>query len=167
MITGGKALIIVGMTGSGKSTLVKKYIAPVARSRLWLHDVNGEYFPDEPEIPIDDFITVAAKLRESVIVFEEATIFFSNRGSNKIMRDILVRKRHRHNCIILVFHSIRSIPVYIFDLCNYVTLFRTNDTEDLVRTKNPLLLNAFEKVKNKKFVYGLPVENFCETIKIN
>ena len=71
----------------------------------------------------------------TAIVFEEATIFFSNRGRSEEVIDLLVRKRHTNNIIILLFHSIRSVPNYIFELIDYIILFKTNDNEKLIHDK--------------------------------
>lgn len=164
---GGKAFIIVGMTGSGKSTLVKNFIKNVDVSRLWINDINGEYFPNRPYISTDKFLQDAIKLKRCVCIFEEATIFFSNRGNIKEMRELLVRKRWTENVIFMIFHSIRTIPHYIYDLCNAVYVFRTNDSRDLVSVKHEILLPAFDKVQNKIFKYGDDVMQYCEIIKLN
>lgn len=166
MIVGGKAFIIVGATGSGKSTLTKRLIAPVDVNRLFVYDVNAEYFPDEILPDIDDFLLQVKGVRESVIVFEEATVFFSNRGSNKMMRKLLVGKRHSHNTIILLFHSIRAIPYYISDLVSYIFVFHTNDEEKIVAEKFPLLLPAYHATHGKKFVWGEPIEKYFKLVTI-
>ena len=167
MRIGGKAFIVVGMTGSGKSTLVKQMIKNVDVSRLWVNDVNGEYFPDRPYIPTDKFLEQTLKLQRCVIVFEEATIFFSNRGNVRDMRELLVRKRWTESVIIMIFHSIRTIPHYIYDLCNGVFVFRTNDARDLVAAKHERLLDAYDKVQNKVFKYPGEPRDFCEYVNLN
>jgi len=166
MLTGGKAIIIVGATGSGKSTFVKELITPVDVNRLHIYDVNREYFPDEPLSDFDQFLITATKLDESVIIFEEATIFFSNRGNDKRMRQLLVGKRHARNIIILLFHSIRAIPYYIFDLVNFVVLFNTNDEEPIVKEKYELLLPAYQATHGKKFVWGQPLKNYYKIVAL-
>lgn len=167
MKLGGKAFIIVGATGSGKSSLIKQLIKDVPLSSLQIYDVNGEYFPSSDLPTMEIFLKRQKSVKKSVIIFEEATIFFSNRGSNREMRELLVRKRHAENVIVLVFHSIRSIPYYIYDLCNLVFVFRTNDSLELVANKHELLLSAYKKAKQKIFVYGKNIMNYCETVKLN
>jgi ABC-type cobalamin/Fe3+-siderophores transport system ATPase subunit len=167
MKKGGIAIIVVGCTGSGKSTLIKSFTKSVDRAKLFINDVNAEYFPDREYISTAQFLEIAQKLNDCVIVFEEATIFFSNRGSNREMRELLVRKRHARNVIFLVFHSIRSIPHYIYDLCNYAFIFRTNDAPELVEKKHEVLFPAWKKAQSKHFVYGRNVFDFCETVKLN
>lgn len=169
MKKGGKAYIIIGCTGSGKSTLVKTLTRPVERARLFINDINAEYFPDRPYVSTKQFLQLAVKLRESVIVFEEATIFFSNRGSNEQMRELLVRKRHAQNVIFLIFHSVRTVPLYIYDLCNAAFVFRTNDAATFVesRFEHPGFYAGWLKAQNKYFKYGKNVFDYCEQIKLN
>jgi molybdopterin-guanine dinucleotide biosynthesis protein len=144
----GIAIIIVGTTGSGKTTISKRLCAEVHETRLLIYDVNGEYYDRiDYELPdMDDFLDEAIKARERLILFEEATVFFSNRGSNAKMRKILVAKRHNENIIVLNFHSIRAIPHYIYDLVNFVIVLKTNDQNDLVLKKHELLYPAFREV---------------------
>lgn len=149
---GGKAVIVVGGTGMGKTTLNKNYLRQVSKECLWLYDVNNEYsefLPPNYLLPkFDSFCDKAACLSNAVIVFEEATIFLSNKGSNRILIDILVRKRHTSNLIFLVFHSLRSVPKYLLDLCNILILLKTNDPEHIVKAfDNDNLLQAYNELK--------------------
>lgn len=161
----GKAILIVGTTGSGKSTVIKRMIHKVHDSRLMVYDVNGEYFEGEPLPDVQDFLEMSLNTTDSVIVFEEGTAFFSNRGRSDKMTKLLVKKRHDRNFIIIVFHSIRFIPHYIFDLINYVFVLQTNDTTELVEKKHAILLSAFNKVMARSpTVY--PRVNM-EIVKIN
>lgn len=147
------AIIIVGATGSGKSTLVKKLTKDVHPSRLRVYDVNAEYYKDRDLPDMKDFLLQISTETEVTVIFEEATVFFSNRGNNDMMRRLLVSKRHKRNAYYLIFHSIRSIPYYILDLVNYVAVFHTNDEEKLVKEKLPLLLKAYKAVHKKKFKF--------------
>lgn len=149
---GGKAVIVVASTGMGKTTLVKNYLQQVSKECLWLYDVNNEYtdflVPDYKLPKFDMFCEKAANLKQAVIVFEEATIFLSNKGSNRILVDILVRKRHTNNLVFLVFHSLRSVPKYLLDLCNYLILLKTNDPEHIVKSfDNDSLLEGYAEIK--------------------
>lgn len=151
----GKAFIIVGGTGSGKTTFVKACLNKVNKNAIYLSDVNNEYtdYYKEPfEENIEKFAEKSTKLSNAVIVFEEATIFFSNRSSSDSLRTLLVRKRHTNNTIFLVFHSLRTIPRYVYDLSNYVILFKTNDSKSLVfdKFKDERLLTTFLSVQNSK-----------------
>lgn len=156
---GGKAIIVVGGTGMGKSTFVKSCLSHVAPENIWLYDVNNEYrdyIVPLPQLPsFQAFCDHAAKLNQSVIVFEEATIFLNNKGSNQKLIDILVRKRHTENLIILVFHSLRSVPKYLLDLCNIMVLHKTNDPLDIAeRFDNDQLLQGYKYIKSAPMLSG-------------
>lgn len=131
-----RAFIIVGNTGRGKSTSARKLLhnAKNAGKKIIVYDPNAEY----KEFYSSDFLSVSAFMdkvkneKNAFILFEEATIFFSNRGYNDILVDLLVRKRHSNNEIVLLFHSLRSIPTYILELCNFLILYKTTDRENYI-----------------------------------
>lgn len=134
---GGISIIIVGATGTGKTTEVKSRISNVNPANLMIYDVNNEYqdFYNKPFGDFKDFAAEARAATNKVIVFEEATIFLNNRSRDNQLVDILVRKRHTNNMIFLNFHSFRTIPRYIYDLSNYIILFKTNDSVELIEKK--------------------------------
>lgn len=129
-----KAILVVGRTKSGKTTAVKKILSAL-NMRKEIYDVQREYNTGKPLPDMEDFLNLAAGLTETCIVFEEATIFFSNRGDEKVLKRILVSKRHTRNIIILCFHSLRSVPTYIFDLTDFYVLHKTNDNVRLIEKK--------------------------------
>lgn len=143
------AVAIVGTTGTGKTTHVKELIRK-SKGNFIVYDVNNEYGTREELPTIEDFMKAANRKRNCLIIFEEATIFFSNRSTNKDLRELLVRKRHTNNFIVLVFHSIRTIPKEITDLLDFIYLRKTNDTEQIIDYKfgqNESLLRSFNQVK--------------------
>lgn len=151
----GKAIIIVGMTGTGKTTLVKGRLKNANKNSILLYDVNNEYkeiIGEQKLLKFEDFADRTTKVSNAIIVYEESTIFLSNRGSNDQVRDVLVRKRHTNNTIFFVFHSLRAVPRNIFDLSNFLILLKTNDSEDLVESKfnRPDLTSLFSAIKNHK-----------------
>lgn len=156
--------IIVGATNTGKSTLVKSMLKRANKQALFIYDVNNEYkeyFP-YPFVDFETFIESATRIKKGILVIEEATIFLNNRSSNECLKEILVRKRHTGVMIILVFHSMRSIPRYIYELSNYITVFKTNDTPDMTarELKDERLENIMLDVKNNKN------KHFNKTLKI-
>ena len=146
------ACLIVGGTGTGKTTFVKERLNRVDKNALHLYDVNNEYsdYYDKPLKDFESFLNDATKLRRACIVFEEATIFFSNKTSNRKITELLVRKRHTQNTVFLVFHSFRAIPRNIIDLVNYFIIFKTKDAESIVQSKfnDDDLTKVFNEVKD-------------------
>ncbi len=149
----GKAFLIVGATGMGKSTVTRQFIQRVSPGNRLIYDVNQEYTDlyNKPLIDFDEFSEQTTKVRNALIVYEEATIFLSNRGSDLNIRKVLVSKRWRNNTVILNFHSFRTIPKYIYLLCNYIIILKTNDSESYVESAfdNEKLTKAFRIIQSK------------------
>lgn len=142
----------IGKTKTGKTTFTKGLILDVVDKRpIFVYDVNNEYtaFYKGQFVKHQEFMEIVKNLENSFIVFEEATIFFKNRGSDEILEEMLVRKRHTKNIIYMNFHSIRAIPKYVFDLVDYVTIFKTNDSVKSVKEKydDERFIHAFELIR--------------------
>jgi len=159
-MSGGNSIAIlqIGRTKTGKTTNSKKMIEKLDKSmKKHIYDVNNEYseFYQEPFIPYSDFMNKIKDVKNSFILFEEATIFFSTRGTYKELEEFLVRKRHTNNYIVLNFHSFASIPKPIFNLVDYVVIFKTNDTLKNVKDKfdQEKLIKAFEEVRKSENNY--------------
>lgn len=161
-----KTFLIVGGTGEGKSEFIKKQLLPKFREfPKYIFDPNAEYEVFENQVlefpRIDEFISIAQKATNSLVLFEEATAFFNNRIVSQNMIELLVRKRHANNFYIIVFHSLRSIPVQLFEFSNYLILYKTNDRTDMVLSKykdNPEIIEAFHKVQKMEKYKNVTLE---------
>ncbi len=146
----GKSGLIVGSRGTGKTTTARGLVKMVPETARLIYDVNGEYkdlYP-EPFLEFDEFTDLVNRANNAFILIEESTIFLNNRGNNFDVRSALVKARHKNNTFIFVFHSLRSIPRYIFDLSDLLILHKTNDTLDQIdsRFDNPSLNEAFTQI---------------------
>jgi len=158
----GKAILIVGCTGSGKSTLTKSFVKQAGPNHTLLYDVNDEYTDfknykniiSAEEVHFTEFLNMANTVRNGSIFFEEATIFFDTKSSEEEMKEILVKKRHRKIDVFLIFHTFRDVPYYIYNKCTHIILFKTNDDISLIesRFKNPELTKAFSEIKSSKWI---------------
>lgn len=164
----GKGILVVGCTGSGKSTFVRGLISKVNPGALMLYDVNAEYLDlyARPLLEFDDFAFKATRVSNAVIVYEEATIFLDSRSSNENLVNVLIKKRHKHNTIIMVFHSLSDVPLYIWRKSTHLVLFKTNDSEQIVsdRFKNPKLLTTFTDLQNLDWIDSGKKDNAGQTI---
>ncbi len=155
---GGKGIIVVGGTGMGKTTFIKTCLSMTNKEVVYLYDVNNEYDEYTPEnysLPdFKDFCNRSVQLKQSVIVFEEATIFLDNRGSNNQVISMLVRKRHTENTIFLVFHTIRSIPKNLLGLCNLMVLHKTNgdNLEVVERLGSDKVTSAYKELLSESML---------------
>lgn len=152
---------IVGGEHTGKTTFTKKLIAG---KRSIIHDINNEYYQNEKyTLPsIDQFVNQARQVKNTIVVFEEATIAFGNRKRQDLVIDLCVRKWHSGNYYIFVFHTLRSIPVEIFDSCNRITLFKTGDRPDFLSGR----LEGYGLEKHWNEIKSHPDRHFCKTIKL-
>lgn len=151
----GLRSICVGRSGCGKTTLTKKMLMlRPEKMPCMVYDINAEYYSFYPA-PFEDFQVFLSKLTERdekgidiikhyYIVIEEATIFFNTHSNFEEMKNILVRARHTGNIIQLNFHSFSSIPKGIYNLLDYVIIFKTNDNEKSItdRFDNPAVLEG-------------------------
>ncbi len=154
----GKAILVVGARGTGKTTTNKSMVSKVHPTRRLVLDVNGEYTDLYPFdfIGFETFSKKMTKVRGMFIVIEEATIFLDNRGKNGNVQDTLVMARHRDNTIVMSFHSFRTIPKYIYALCNMVILHKTGDTAEYIEDtfENPKLTEAFLEIQSAPNLKG-------------
>lgn len=114
-------ILIIGMTGQGKSPFIHKYIE---NRKCFVFDVNDEYgfrtkykgqkaiglsnnvnAPRARHIELDEkkFIFQCSHKRDTVCVFEEATGFFEGKTSEPLRR-LMVGKMFSRNIYIFVFH---------------------------------------------------------------
>jgi ABC-type cobalamin/Fe3+-siderophores transport system ATPase subunit len=145
---------VVGSTGVGKTTFVKSIITNVHASNIIKYDPFNEYEKGY-NIEIDNFLQLDYK--NKLILVEEATSVLSFYNRIDIIK-MLTRRRHNNVSSIFVFHSIRTIPVYIFDFLDGIVFFRTNDRRDIVEKKYKDIIdeNLLDKITNLphyKYIY--------------
>lgn len=132
------SIFVVGKQGVGKSTITKNLLKSVkGRKKIVVYDVNSEHkeFFNEPFLSMEEFLLKHQDDKNTMFVFEEATIFFTSRSTSPILREMLVRKRHANNDFILLFHGFRFVPNEIISLASHCIICKTNDNEKNIRDK--------------------------------
>jgi Cdc6-like AAA superfamily ATPase len=143
-----KCIIIVGGTGTGKTTEVCKMLTQLQSRQNYIFDVNNEQkytlFSNKwnKDCDFEKFIESLQNVRNSNIIFEEATIFFSHGSSTTQIKKLLVQKRHTNNILFFNFHSLRQVPLFILDFCDLLILGKTKDNPQNIRVK----FEEFEQV---------------------
>jgi len=163
----GIASIMIGKRGCGKTTLSKQLLDARPKGMpVIVYDINNEYKDYYPE-PFQDFDVFLVKIsdenvRHTYVLVEEATIFFNVQSNYMEMKNLLVRARHTGNIIQLNFHSFSSTPKGIYNLLDYVTVFKTNDNEKSVtdRFDHPGVVQAY------KDAIASPDEHFYRTVNL-
>jgi hypothetical protein len=144
--------VIVGRKKSGKSTFVKQeFTDKVTPDRLYVYDVNNEYELgiDEDSLEWEKWTEDLKKVRNSIIVVEEAGMELSNRSDNKDIRKVLSRSRHKNNVVLFIFHSLHRVPDSIVHLIDGWYIFKTLDNPAKVKSKyvdSPHILKSFYMV---------------------
>jgi len=156
----GIATICIGRRGCGKTTTSKALLDKRPKGMpCMIYDINNEYKDYYPE-EFDDFDIFLAKIADEkvkhhYIIIEEATIFFNTQSNFQDMKNVLVRARHTGNIIQLNFHSFGSVPKGIYNLLDYVIVFKTNDNLKNVtdRFDNPAVIAAFQEAQKSTDKY--------------
>ena len=164
-------VLIIGASGQGKTFFAKeKFVYP--NKPCFVFDINNEYFEDRrntdpktmlvtnPKLEadttkprsryiggdMDEFIDIAETKRNCNIIFDEATIFFNGRITEKKLLKMILTRKHSFNNIILNFHSVEDTPRFMYRQSNYIVLFKTQDSEKAFSTKSEFLKPYWIKI---------------------
>lgn len=161
----GMTLLVVGSTGTGKSTFIKKLIKMIVsgkysnKNKLIFDfqdehgDINAVRVVPNKLLPVkiakEKFFKQFLAVKNTCVVFEESRIYCKHQELNEDMIKKLVGKRHDNNTIIFSFHAMRQIPLWLLDYTDFVFLKHTIDT-NIVRFKEyPEITEAFNYLKNQ------------------
>jgi ABC-type phosphate/phosphonate transport system ATPase subunit len=159
--------IIVGETGSGKTTLTKKLMS--IYPQVCVYDIQNEYglkpfsakYNNEKfQLPnnkytFEDFVTFTKRLKGYCFVIEEATGILRGSVGKSFVQSIL-SKRHTQNRYILIFHSLHRVPMQLYEFADYIYLYKTQDLEMNIKKKYPNLLPFYKELQNApKYSYKL------------
>ena len=155
-----KLFLIIGGTGSGKTTLVQSKLQLLKNHKKFIFDIQGQYknFDNTEYNNFKNFIEKIDTVRNSAIVVEEATAFLKHHGVGAKFIEIILSKRHRNNIFFLCFHSLRSVPIDILDFTDYIFLKKTKENPTLLFQKfkeYPEIIEAVNLVRNhtNKYFY--------------
>jgi hypothetical protein len=158
-------ILVIGATGQGKSPFIRSYLEG---KKCFVFDTQNEYgfrTKYEGQVPVGlsditsadrarftvydvrQFIKICFQKVSTIIVFEDATMYFEGRTAEE-MRRLLGSKRFTNNNYLLTFHSISAVPPRLMQFSDYVVLFKTGDDEREVERKYRKLLPAFKNLQS-------------------
>lgn len=146
-----RCILVVGGTHRGKSTFIKERIKGLPN---FVNDIKGEYRgkanfktwnnPGDREGFLD---FVDTHLTHTQVVLEEASFYLSNRHYSSRAEQVIVNKWESGNTFYLVYHSIRKIPLMVYDYADAMILFKTKDLKHNISKHPPEVLRGYDIVK--------------------
>lgn len=162
-----KNFIIVADQDRGKSFFIKQLLKRFQKDsngtirKNYIFDINLEYrmfkneisgLPEKLDFLKRTPVTTSPPSRCNV-VFEEATAFFSRAGvTESSLNAHIYRRHHSKNLNIFVFHGLNFVPVDILLAIDFIVLFKTSDSLQMVQKKfsnYPKVIEAFIDVQKK------------------
>ena len=142
--------IIVGLNGTGKTTLLHKYINSMNDRKLLVIDPDGMEWREIHTIEKEkvEFMTKGkAKIiapdkeeLETIMQFTNGTLvlddcrYYLQSRMDEVVRKTLVRRRQNGVDVFAVAHGLSEIPAVFFTYATHLILFKTNDSA--VRLRN-------------------------------
>lgn len=150
----GEIWIYVAGRKRGKTYQMIQATKKVPNSRLFYNEFHGTDWNDARRLnrqymPDDEFLDFAMTLKDSVVVFEDASAVFKLMLSKKAIR-FLAKTRNEGVTVLMAFHSFRKIPNDIIDMIDGIVIGGTEDKEHnvIAKTDNPDVLQAFREIRN-------------------
>lgn len=146
-------ILVIGGTGEGKTTYARSLCVGKKHIAVDYSDDFKGYTRytavHAPEKFLENFTPQKEKIRNTLVVIDEATIWFDVGTKDCNLKNALVRKRHSGNDYVLLFHSLSDVPKYIRKFSDFLVLFKTTDGEaDTEKfAAQDKILSALEKLK--------------------
>lgn len=150
-----KNYVIIGRPRSGKTSWTKA-AASTLGFPLVVNDVNREW-PGQRPLTASEFLDLTEPRygKPTTAVWEEATGYLSgplvSSQDRARIQQALVRRFHTRHVNLLLFHSLRAVPVWVMDYTDRLILFPTNDRPALILDKFKgwdIITEAWERVND-------------------
>lgn len=146
-------IVVCGMPQRGKTTWCMKKAASLGFPII-ANDPVGQW-KQQPLLLRELLDRIEArKGLPTTVVWEEASGYLSGIGVSKKDQErtvkALTQRYHYRHVNLLVFHSVRMIPVWVMDFTDYLVLFKTKDRPGLMASKYrnwPELTDAIDRVR--------------------
>ena len=142
--------IIVGLNGTGKTTLLHKFINEMPQRKLLVIDPDGMEWRELHTIDKEKvgamtkgkakIIAPDKEELETIIDFTDGTLvlddcrYYLQSRMEEVVRKTLVRRRQNGVDVFAVAHGLSEIPAVFWTYATHLVLFKTNDSA--VRLRN-------------------------------
>lgn len=147
-------IVIVGQPRAGKTSRAKRIVAAIG-APVVVNDVNAEW--GQRPLDLSEFLDIAESRhgKPTTFVWEEATSYLdavaASGKDKKRTVNALIRRFHTKHVNVLLFHSLRTVPVWVMDYTDLLVLFKTADRPSLIRSKFAgwdIVTDAWERVNS-------------------
>ena len=157
-------LLIYGMSGSGKTYLVKR-ITECLKSNGYKYKVlNGNYIDyNKDEVfdivdfdmhkTLNEFLRMGVREAPITLIFEDLTTIFYDSYVPKILQATLFVGRKIGIGFIFITHRLRRIPTVIPENSNKIILFRPTDLRDIQILAIPDVAKNINLLGKHQFIY--------------
>lgn len=137
--------VIVGEMGKGKTTYIKEWLsrtAQIGKDHLIYCLLSEDYNRKTQNVIVDRdaFLNKAVRKRNTLFVVDEAITFIpEEKPDTRNKKDLfglklytwLSNSRKLNNPILIVFHSMRDVPVWLIMYTQFFVRFQTMDQADV------------------------------------
>ena len=135
--------------------------------KVYVFDVNNEFeelektqgWKRHTKLDKKLFLSEVSEMRNTVVLVEDATGFFSSRVNEKMLQ-LAQGKRHTGNVYIFLFHTVYYIPENLQTFANYTVIFRTNDEPGKVFKKFPGFAACVARLKRMPKYSKFIIKNY-------
>ena len=119
-----KIFVVIGGRGTGKTYFLEHLLHP--GNTLVIELVKTNRWQGYQKVFYDDFETGSLSYKDIAnkkIVFEDATSYISSNMKNDLKK-LIINSKQLGCDVYIVLHSLNIIPPFLYNLLNYIILFR-------------------------------------------
>jgi DNA replication protein DnaC len=174
------ASVFIGRPGSGKSSILqswfsskdilkkvfhKIYIFMPDNSKASIKNSTFDNIPEEQqcnELTLENLTTVVDEIKQgdaknnNCIIFDDMGSYLKNNSTLKLLRELLMNKRHLHTSVIFLSQSWKLVDKTMRKLFDNYFIFKVSKEELLTIGEEVIEINKETLIKISKMVYTEP-----------
>ncbi|MGZ3883553.1 MAG: ATP-binding protein, partial [Bacteroidia bacterium] len=138
-MSNGKIVAVVGCTGEGKTTFVKKFSGGTNKKVYCYLRIESDFIDSNTKVFTNfmDFLKEAHTKSNCVFIIDEAVTCLPKKLSvrmdkpnspHNMLSDFLVNARKSNNFVFIIMHALAQVPTdWLIPYLDYFVRFNTND----------------------------------------